>query len=61
MPALVLDATESAGLERPLDSEARLLAEGVGRSMGVDVIRGDSLKVGVDVGGSPFAPIRGVT
>lgn len=43
VPELPVDAAERAGLDRPLDSEARLLVESVGRRTGVPARRGDSL------------------
>ena len=58
--ALLLDAVESAGLYRPLDSDARLLVESVDLRMGVPAKRGESLEAGVVDKGRPFAPMRGV-
>lgn len=56
VPLLPTDATESAGLDLPLDSEARLLMDGVGRSVGVPAFRGDSLAEA----GRPLVTMRGV-
>lgn len=61
VPVLPVDAAERAGLDRPLDSEARLLVDRVGRKIGVPAKRGDSLKDGVVEVGKPLAPMRGVT
>lgn len=61
MPLLPADATESAGLDRPLDSDARLLIDGVGRSIGVPTMRGDSVdRDDAAEVGRPLAPKRGV-
>lgn len=60
VPALLVDAAESAGLDRPLDSDARLLVDSTGRRTGVPTRRGDSLDAGVFEAGSPLAPMRGV-
>lgn len=61
VPVLPVEAADSAGLDRPLDSEAMLLVESVGRKIGVPAKRGDSLNEGVVDVGRPLAPIRGVT
>lgn len=61
MPELPVDAAESAGLDRPLDSEARLLVDSVGRRMGVPANCGESFEAGVVEVGSPLVPTRGVT
>lgn len=60
VPLLLTDAAESAGLDLPLDSEARLLVDGVGLRTGVPASRGDSLADGVVDAERPLAPIRGV-
>lgn len=60
VPLVPADATESAGLDRPLDSDARLLVDGVGRKIGVPAMRGESLDDDVAEAGRPLDPMRGV-
>lgn len=60
VPVLPVEVADNAGLDRPLDSEARLLIDGAGRRIGVPTRRGDSFDDGVIDVGKPLAPICGV-